>query len=211
MDSALLDRTLALAGIYQAAALVNSIAQQGRAESQAMHASLGSLFHIDCAQAADIFGGTCGVREGLARIVEQLDSDTKARDAEICRYAVSLIHLERRLAGQHGIQQRLREDILATQRQADHLGVNHAAVAARIAEVYSHTVGALGPRIMVRGNPLFLTQEAWVNQVRSLLLAGVRAAVLWRQLGGSRWNLLWNRRDYVRAARELLARIHSSN
>jgi len=33
----------------------------------------------------------------------------------------------------------------------------------------------------------------------------VRAAVLWRQLGGSQWRLLFRRRQYAMLARGLLA------
>jgi len=39
-------------------------------------------------------------------------------------------------------------------------------------------------------------------KIRALLLAGIRAAVLWQQLGGSRWKLFWSRRKYVATAKK---------
>ena len=39
-----------------------------------------------------------------------------------------------------------------------------------------------------------------------MLLAAVRAAVLWRQVGGSQLRLLLRRREYAMLARGLLAR-----
>jgi high frequency lysogenization protein len=58
---------------------------------------------------------------------------------------------------------------------------------------------------MVEGNPAYLQQPVQVNQIRALLLAAVRGAVLWRQLGGSQLRLLFRRRQYAMLARGLLA------
>jgi len=41
------------------------------------------------------------------------------------------------------------------------------------------------------------------NLIRALLLAAIRAAVLWRQCGGRRWRLLLQRRDLLHAAQRL--------
>jgi high frequency lysogenization protein len=38
-----------------------------------------------------------------------------------------------------------------------------------------------------------------------LLLAGIRAAVLWQQLGGNRWSLFWSRKKYVATAHKFLS------
>lgn len=38
-----------------------------------------------------------------------------------------------------------------------------------------------------------------VAEIRALLLAAVRSAVLWRQLGGSYWDFLFSRRAMLEA------------
>jgi high frequency lysogenization protein len=38
-----------------------------------------------------------------------------------------------------------------------------------------------------------------VSEIRALLLAAVRSALLWRQLGGSQWQFLLARRAMVEA------------
>ena len=43
-----------------------------------------------------------------------------------------------------------------------------------------------------------------VGDIRALLLAGMRSAVLWRQLGGNRLKLLWTRKHIVQYAQGLL-------
>src|SRR3569623_1691456 len=42
------------------------------------------------------------------------------------------------------------------------------------------------------------------NKVRTLLLAAIRSAVLWRQCGGNRWQLIFGRRKIIDTARALL-------
>jgi len=58
---------------------------------------------------------------------------------------------------------------------------------------------------MVQGKPEYLNTPTNANRIRALLLAGMRAAVLWRQLGGNRLKLLWTRRGIVERAEALLA------
>jgi high frequency lysogenization protein len=57
---------------------------------------------------------------------------------------------------------------------------------------------------MVTGNPQWLQQPALVERVRTTLLASVRSAVLWRQVGGRQWQLLLHRRQCSMLARGLL-------
>ena len=50
----------------------------------------------------------------------------------------------------------------------------------------------------------FARQSGVVAEVRATLLAALRSAVLWRQLGGSYWDLLLSRRAMVETAKSLL-------
>jgi len=45
------------------------------------------------------------------------------------------------------------------------------------------------------------------NRIRALLLAGIRSAVLWYQLGGRRWRLVVYRRRIQHTAANLARRI----
>ena len=99
----------------------------------------------------------------------------------------------------------LRSAIETLAGQTTGLGVTEALVVARLAKIYADTISTLQPRILVEGNPQFLRQETQAAQIRALLLAAIRAAVLWQQLGGSQWRLLFRRRQYSMMARGLLA------
>ena len=52
---------------------------------------------------------------------------------------------------------------------------------------------------MVQGNPHYLGQAGVVSEIRALLLAALRSAVLWRQMGGSLWDFVFQRRAMAAA------------
>jgi len=197
------DRTFALAGIYQAAALVQQIARRGMADTEAMGASIHSLFQIDTETVAAVFGGTSGVTKGLRELHRQLSGEVK-RDNELTGYLLNLIQLERKLARQSGRLERIREGIQETRAKLIHFPEIHANILASLADIYVTNISSLQPRIMVNGEPVYLQNPENVNKIRSLLLSGIRSAMLWRQTGGRRRQFLFDRKRYLSEARRLL-------
>ena len=60
------------------------------------------------------------------------------------------------------------------------------------------------PRIVINGKPQYLKNERTVDWVRTLLLAGLRSAMLWQQMGGGRFELMFGRKKIMREAESLL-------
>ncbi len=198
------ERVLALAGLFQAISLVRRLALEGQCDTVALNASIGSVFKLDADTTAEVFGGIGGVGLGLKTLIHQIDD--KGRDLAITQLAVAVLRLERRLASRRSVRDALRDGISAIARQVEHLGTTHPTVMGRLSELYAATLSNLRPRVVVQGNPVHLTQPAQVERIRATLLAAVRAAVLWRQLGGNHWSLLLRRRQNAMLARGLLAR-----
>lgn len=196
------ERVLALAGLFQGASLVRQLAQEGRCDEAALESSLASIFRIDAPDVAAVFDGVRGVRLGLRTLLTQLEGGQP--DVGLTRMAVTVIRLERRLARRRDLMQALHEGIVATQRQVDHFGLGHTTVTARLAELYVSTLSTLRPRVLVTGAALQLQQQGVVERIRASLLASVRAAVLWHQIGGRQWQLLLHRRRCAMLARGLL-------
>jgi high frequency lysogenization protein len=78
---------------------------------------------------------------------------------------------------------------------------------ANLAGCYSETISTLSPRIVVLGEHGHLSNPDVANTVRALLLAAIRSAVLWRQCGGNRLQLLFGRRKLIAEAQRLLSRV----
>jgi len=71
-------------------------------------------------------------------------------------------------------------------------------------KVYQDFISTMRPQIIVQGEEDFLQRDEVPQRIRSLLLAAVRSAVLWRQKDGSRFKILWQRTRMQNAAAELL-------
>ena len=195
-------RVLALAGVFQALSLVRDLARTGDCDNDPMEASLASVFKLEADSAADVFGGNRGVRRGLRALVEQVEGDD--RDLPLFHLLVNVMKLERSLAGRPEINQRLGEELTGMQRQLQHFPVTHPTILAHLADLYCANLSGLKPRITVVGNPLYLQQPAQAQRIRALLLAAVRATVMWHQLGGRRRHLLFRPQREVMIARGML-------
>jgi high frequency lysogenization protein len=198
------NRTLAFAGMLQALQLVQQTAYGKPHDVDALQASLRSIVMLDSDSVDAIYNNAEGVRVGLRLLQRQLLGNKQKPDAELSRYLVVLLHLERKLSKRDDLLERLRNGIEQVQKQSEHFDLMHANVLASLAGTYADTVSTLTPRIMVNGDPARLQDPAVANQIRALLLAAMRSAVLWRQCGGTRLGLLLGRRKMTGTAAELL-------
>jgi high frequency lysogenization protein len=197
------DRVLALAGLLQAVQLVQQMAQTGDSETQPLAASIESLFRFDAETPEAVFGGAARLEPGLRRLISQLEGGG-GRDPALTRMAMTVLHLERRFVAHPTAADAVHAGLQEIDRQREHWGPTHPTVLARLGELYSAQLSTIGPRVLVQGNPVYLGRPDLVGEVRATLLAAVRAAVLWRQLGGSYFDFLFGRRAMALAAHEWL-------
>ncbi len=197
------DRTLALAGIFQAAKLVQQIGRRGMADSEIMTRSIHSLFETDAGTVSDVFGGINGVAFGLREAYRQLSGEAK-QDAEVTGYLLALIQLERKLSKLPERLTKIRQGIDLTTTRLAHFPEMHSNILASLAEIYAENVSTLQPRIMVQGEAVYLQNPDNVNRIRSLLLAGIRSAMLWHQTGGRRMQIAFGRKNYLSTVKKLL-------
>lgn len=205
------DRTLALAGIFQACALVQDLARTGRTDRTDMETSLNSLFMIDSDDVPAVFSGVAGVRRGLEVLSGFAGQGKHPDNLEVLAYVFALMHLARKFLRNKDMVEHMGNTIEGLQRQRDYFeGLDQGdagispTVISRLAELYSETISTLQPRVMVKGDPTWLQQEDIVEKIRSLLLAGLRSAVLWYQIGGGRLQFLFRRKRYAALASDLM-------
>jgi len=200
------NQTIALAGIAQACSLVRQLATTGNSDNAATISSISSILKIDADSVVDVFGGLTGVKHGLEQLDIQLTSRMVA-NPEQARYAAQLLHLQKQLGQNPDMLQHIRSGVLKAQAQAEQFGIMHENVLANLADLYHATISTLPPRIMINGDHQYLSNQTTVNKIRTLLLAGIRSALLWRQCGGSRWHFLFARQKLQLEARNLLTQV----
>jgi len=198
------NRCIALAGLFQSVRLVQQTARGERRDAAATAVCLGSIFNTDPDTTLGVYGDVAALQAGFETLLGQLGSDNARRDMELTGYAIALLHLERKLNRQPEMLRTLGDGIGKISAQAEHFEPTDPAVIAALAELYSDTISTLQPRIMVKGEQSILTGTDSRNMIRALLLGGMRAAVLWRQCGGKRMQLLIRRKALLRDCRILL-------
>ena len=201
---------LALAGVCQAAALVKQISRSGELDQIAFSSSIHSIAITDAANTIEVFGSMEQLNLGFTTLINQLGNDDKSKDVEITRYVANLLALERKITSKTKVMQQLSERISQIQRQQLHMDLLEGQMLSNLAAIYSEVVSPVARKIQIAGSPAVLKREDNQHKVRALLLAGLRAAVLWRQLGGKRRQILFSRQSIVSAAKSALNQANSA-
>ncbi|MFC0139217.1 high frequency lysogenization protein HflD [Erwinia mallotivora] len=206
------DITLALAGICQSAHLVQQLAHQGHCPVDALKISLNSVVDLNPTSTLAVFGNDeAHLRFGLETLLAVLNNNRHGAGAELTRYTLSLMVLERKLSARRSALDELANRIRQLDRQLAHFDANSDTLLSAMATIYVDVISPLGPRIQVTGSPAVLQNMQIQSKVRATLLAGIRAAVLWQQVGGGRLQLMFSRNRLASEAKQILSRITGSS
>jgi len=198
------ERTMALAGIFQATELVRQAANHGTWSGYAADTCLDSLLAIEADTVDEIYGNANRLRLGAETLVSVLQGDR--RHVESLGYAVSIMQLENNFRKKVEMQSRIGMELQSVATIDGDLELHEIKdlQAEKIAALYTKTISTLSPRIVINGRPQYLQVDRTVNWIRTLLFAGLRSAVLWRQMGGGRFNLMFGRKKMLEQAQTLL-------
>lgn len=190
-------RVLALAGILQALKLVRQIADTGHADGEGERNALDSVFRIDAASADAVYGNSRSLRGGLLLLRDYFTD--RSSDQALPKLGMSVLQIERRFVADDAVAQQVLDGIRALEGIAERQGSIHPDVISKLGQLYADTVSHLRPKVIVQGNPHYLQQADVVAEIRALLLAALRSAVLWRQMGGTMWDFLLRKRAMMAA------------
>ncbi len=196
-------QTLALAGVAQAARLVDQVSKTGSYPIEFLEPSIHSLFEFDAEDVAEIYGGLPGVKLGLNNLAAMLGDRQGQEHRDVTRYVFSLLYLERKFAGSQEMMSVVRSRLEHASFRAEHFAGHVNDICHSVSGIYQDTLSKLKFRIKVTGSAQHLQDEHNADIIRALLLSGIRSAFLWRQLGGQRWKLVFQRRKIMQAAQQL--------
>ncbi|WP_375738255.1 high frequency lysogenization protein HflD [Pseudomonas boanensis] len=199
------EQLIALGAVFEAASLVDRIAKTGQISEPPLGCMLGSLLVRDPKSTLEVYGGDdLNLRDGYKALASALEREPASLQREPLRYALALLTLERQLAKRDDMLDTIGTRLDQIQQQVQHFGLIHDNVIASCAGLYQDTLSTFRQRIQVHGDMRHLQQPSNAAKIRALLLTGIRAARLWRQLGGNRWQLLFSRRKLLRELYPLL-------
>lgn len=195
-------QALALAGVFQAAAVVDQLARTGQCDERAWSTLVRATLDTDPSSFEAIYGGHHNnLRLGIDTL--QAVMSRQPTEPAVMRYGFSMVLLMQKLRKDDAMMQTLGERLQRVQSQAAHFGDTHENVVASLGELYQETLSTFRYRIVVQGEPSLLQSRMMPERIRTALLGGVRFALLWHQQGGRRWRLVFQRSAIKRALRQL--------
>ena len=199
------EQVIALGAIFEAAIQVDKLARTGQVSEGPVSCLLGSILERSPDEVMQIYGGTPhDIRRGIQALQAMLERDTAALQRDALRYSMNLLTLERQLSKRDDMLSVLGSRLEQAGSQVEHFGILHDNVAASLGSIYQETPSTRRLRTQVHGDRRYLQQPDSPNRIRALLLAGIRSARLWRQLGGHRWQLLFARKKLLDATHSVL-------
>lgn len=205
------ERTLALAGTFQAAELVRQIARQGMVDQAPFESSINSVLALDADNVEAVYGQLSNIKLGLQILCVQFQNNAdRKRDVELTRYVLGLMSLERKLRKNKAMLQDIREQLIDICKLTENYPSTHPEVITALANLYSNTLSTFDFRIHVSGEPRFLQNQHNADRVRALLLAGIRSMVLWQQKKGHWWHFIFSRRKMLKVAKQFLEQIQTN-
>ena len=191
---------VALAAMVQCAVLVRDLAYEGEVPQDQLAACINPLLQISPDSIDDIYSELSALTRGFLTVQDMFGGDRSRPQSEVLRYTHGIMLLRNQLMDdaemQDTLQRRLQYlDPLPTEIEINDEGessqlAHQERIMQQLANLYQDTISTLTFRIQVQGKIENLKNERIANSIRALLLAGIRSAVLWYQLGGRRWRLL---------------------
>lgn len=197
------EQTIAMAGIVQSARLVDQISKTGSYPLEFLAPSVNSLFAFDAESVEQVYGGITGVKLGLNNLSSLLASRQADENRDLVRYVFAMMYLERKFASDPAMMSVVHSRLEHTSFRAEHFANNVQELCHSVSGIYQDTLSKLKFRIKVSGSAQHLENSKNADIIRALLLAGIRSAFLWHQLGGRRWKLLLQRKQLLRTSQQL--------
>lgn len=202
------EQVIALAGLFQTMEAVDHIAQTGRCNEAVLETSVKSLFVENPDTALSVYGELADIKPGL-QLLQRLLTDNSANNKQLSyvRYALAVVQLERRLSKNNDMLNTISSRLEHTSNQINHFGIVHENVFSGLASIYSDTISTFSLRVHIAGQEQQLKIPLNADKIRSLLLAGIRSCILWRQVKGHRWHFIFKRKAIIRECEYLLSKI----
>jgi len=212
----LTEQLIALGGMFTSSSLVHDIATTNKSainetfNQETINATtclINSLAVVNPATTLDVFGGDiANIKLGMRKLA--LNMQNSGQDPSLktlSYYSFAMTKLENMLVKRNDLISKISSKLPYIENQCENFGALHDNVISTCAELYLQTLSTLPYRIRIVGTYKHLKDTTNANLIRTLLLTGVRCAMLWRQLGGNRWQLLFKRKLILQELNNLLA------
>lgn len=200
MSEKLKNQGIALAALVQSANLVDRLASHGQVPDSSLNIMRDSLFRFDIKNVEDIYTNErdkdirqnlhTGIRVSRKIFLENANLEY----GQTIRYVLALIQLEKHFRHSNELTNKVRTRLESISDQTNDESIS---------QLYLETLATLPFRIQVLGKMQHLKNPKNEYQIRTLLFSGLRAAMLWHQMGGRRWHFIFRKKAIITSLEQL--------
>ena len=207
--------TIALGALFQSATQIQRVARSGAVDEHAIAPLMRALVITTPQTIEDIYAPK-RLLPGLNQLLTSLIPKEAAtpKNAELIKIAFSMINLESNLEQQPMVFDqldkeidRLRADVLRLhpdyEDAADNIVLDYDVIR-MYSRIYSNLISPNFPKLIIYGEEAYLRRPEFQEMIRALLLAGIRAALLWHQVGGKRYSMMFRYKDMIECERRII-------
>ncbi|MBQ2382298.1 MAG: DUF489 family protein [Succinivibrio sp.] len=205
--------SIALAALFQCCSQINRIAHSGYCDEQAVSTVFRALLVTNPDTIDDIYKES-NLKIGFKSLIEGFSTDgiTDNTAKELAKLAMQVMSLTDRIMGNSSLYNRLSNEIdsMKIQIEKDYPDFLEGSTSVvmnsdnveKFAQLYQSLISPNFSKLLIFGEERFLSSTENQNRIRALLLAGIRALVLWNQVGGKKLYLVFRRKDILSYASE---------
>ncbi|MBV35394.1 MAG: lysogenization regulator HflD [Rickettsiales bacterium] len=197
------DSVIALAGICQAINCVKDISRTGQTDPVDMETMLVSILKTEADSTEAVYGSHKYLSTGFQTLIDLLSGPRT--DADLSRYLVSVISLQKRFLADSNMKQVMASRVNQANRLYEYQEKIDHDLIEQLAHIYKDTISTYPTKIQVTGSSQYLQQAGNQSKIRAMLLAAIRSAVLWQQVGGKKRHFLFSKAKIIDTAKAFLA------
>ena len=189
-----------LSALLQSSYLVNKISTVNYDGSNDSRILINSIYVKDTFDTKLIYKDNNKLLDGYATLKKILSGDNDTSLITVQKYALNMILIQKNINKISDLKILIRKKIDNYQENSM-MSTNLSDLIAYTEEIYTEYIGIIRPRVVVSGKKEYLEKNS--SLIRALLLSGIRAAFLWDYFGGSKWQLMFRRKEILNKCENL--------
>ena len=185
---------ISLSALLHSSYLVNKIATTGQNYSNEAEMLIRSIYKTDTFDTKSIYKNYNELHDGYVVLKKILTGNTDIPLITMQKYALNMILIQKNINKINDLKYLIRKKIDNYQDNSM-MATNLDGLITYTEEIYIECIGIIRPRVVVSGKKEYLEENS--SLIRALLLSGIRAAFLWDYYGGSKWQLMFRRKEIL--------------
>ena len=185
---------ISLSALLHSSYLVNKIATTGQNYSSEAEMLIRSIYKTDTFDTKSIYKNYNELHDGYVVLKKILTGNTDIPLITMQKYALNMILIQKNINKINDLKYLIRKKIDNYQENSM-MATNLGDLIAYTEEIYTEHIGIIRPRVVVSGKKEYLEKNS--SLIRALLLSGIRASFLWDYYGGSKWQLMFRRKEIL--------------